>query len=246
MSTLNEKTIEQLVSDNHALAAAFNFLGIHFENYNEQTLADICIEKGWDQAIITQRIDEIVISNEPNIDLDVLPIDLLIAYLKHNHYIFIKQRLPFITELIKNFEGNDPEIKNELKLVFPLFVQEFVEHIYEEEDTLFNYINILNEAHRDHTKLNKVQAKMMDNSMSHFQNDHEIHDDPFKGLRELTENFKVTDKFDLKTKVALCELKKLDDEMHYHAKVENGILFPKALELERKVLALVRSSIALN
>ncbi len=246
MNTIRNKTILELVSDNHLLAAAFHFLGIQFENHNEHTLADICKQRGWDENTITQKIDEILASNKNAINLDVLPIDLLIEYLKHIHYIFIKQRLPFISDIIKNFEGENPAIKAELKMVFPLFLQEFVEHIYEEEDTLFNYIILLNNADKDNAKLNKVQAKMMDNSIRHYQSDHELHDDPFKGLRRLTNNFEMDDSFDLKTRVAIAELKKLDEELHYHAKVENDILFPKALQLERKVLALLRSKIAIN
>lgn len=243
---MKEKTIQELIKDNHSLAAALHFLGIHFENYTEHTLEDICTERGWNVDKIAMKIKELLTTNATTLQFNSLPIDLLIEYLKHNHFIFIKQRLPFITELIKNFEGDDPAIKAELKLVFPLFVEEFVEHIYEEEDTLFNYILLLNQADRNKAALNKVQARMLENSIKHFQSDHELHDDPFKGLRKLTNNFDIDDRFDLKTKVALSELKKLDNELHYHAKVENDILFPKAIELERKVLALLRSKISMN
>ncbi|MFN0050291.1 MAG: iron-sulfur cluster repair di-iron protein [Cytophagales bacterium] len=246
MNITKEKTIEELVTEKPSLAAAFNFLGIHFENYNEHTLSEICAQKGLNKSIIEIRIEEILGASNNAMDLDILPLDLLVEYLKHNHYIFIKQRLPFITQIIKNFDGDFPEIKNELKLVFPLFVQDFVEHIYEEEDTLFNYISILNEVNIDSIKLNGVQAKMLGNSISRFQNDHEVHDDPFKGLRGLTENFEIDPKYDLKTRIALTELKSLDAEMQYHAKVENEILFPKALALERKVLALIGSANAMN
>jgi len=44
----------------------------------------------------------------------------------------------------------------------------------------------------------------------------------------------------------LTELKKLDAEMQYHAKIENGILFPKALALEGRIFDLLSSTIALN
>lgn len=238
---LTDKTIEQLVKDNHSLAAAFNFLGIHFENYTEHTLADICIEKGWKLEVIIQRIDEILNSTRNDVNLDILPIDLLIEYLKHNHFIFIKQRLPFISSLIKDFEGDDPEIKNELKMVFPLFLQDFVEHIYEEEDTLFNYVLLLNEADHNIEHIETIQQLMKTNSISNFQSDHEIHDDPFKGLRNLTQNFNLDERFDLKTKVVLSELKKLDVELQYHAKVENEILFLKANRIEQKVLSTLGS-----
>jgi regulator of cell morphogenesis and NO signaling len=242
-----EKTIEQIISENHFVAEGLHFLGIHFHNYSEKTLAEVCKEKGLQVETVIEKINST--TNRPHntpIKFDGLSDDLLIEYLKHNHYIFIKQRLPFIMSLIKNFEGDFPELKSELKLVFPLFVEDFVTHIYEEEDTLFSYILLMHNALDNKAILNKVQAKMMDNSIKQFQADHEVHDDHLKGLRRLTNDFEIIPTYDLNTKVVLTELKKLDEELHFHAKVENNILFPRALELERKVLALLRSKIALN
>jgi regulator of cell morphogenesis and NO signaling len=246
--SIKEKTIEQIISENHFVAEALHFLGIHFNNYSSKTIEDVCKEKGLSLNLVLQKIQEESIPkpHKELIKFDNLSLDLLIEYLKHNHFIFIKHRLPFIMTLVKNFEGDFPEIKSELKLVFPLFVEDFVTHIYEEEDTLFNYILLLNSALDDQAILNKVQAKMMEHSIKQFYNDHEVHDDHLKGLRRLTNNFEISEIYDLNTKVVLTELKKLDEELHFHAKVENNILFPRALELERKVLAKLRSKIALN
>ena len=244
---MKEKTIFQLIADNHLLASALHFLGIHFNNYSEHTLADICKERGLNVEVVESRIkDALKNENKNEIRFEGLPIELLVEYLKHNHYIFIKQRLPFITDLIKNFDGDAPEIKKELKLVFPLFIEDFIEHMYEEEDTLFTYILLLNKALKDQSILNKVQAKMMENSIRQYQGEHEVHDDHLKGLRKLTNEFEIHSDFDLNTKVVITELKKLDGELRYHAKIENDILFPKAIALERQVLAMLRSKIALN
>lgn len=245
--SLASKTIFELVSDNHSVAAALHFLGIHFYNYSEQTLEEICKEKGWKTEKVLENINEALHpSNSNSLKFNELPIDLLVEYLKHSHYTFIKKRLPFINDLVKNFEGNSPELKEELKLVLPLFVEDFIEHIYDEEDTLFTHILLLNKALGSEEALNKVQARLLDHSIKHYQTDHEIHEDQLKGLRRMTNNFEILDSYDLSTRVALSELKKLDDEMRFHAKVENEILFPKALQLERQVLAMVHSKISLN
>ncbi|TAF74268.1 MAG: iron-sulfur cluster repair di-iron protein [Bacteroidetes bacterium] len=240
------KTLEQLINENHHLAAALHFLGIQFEHYTEFTLSEICQKKGIALDFVEQKIKDFLTSNYNEVKFDSLSVDLIIEYLKHAHYIFIKQRLPFIVDIVKKFDGDFPEIKNELKLVFPLFVEDFVSHIYEEEDTLFNYIQLMHKSLEDVSLINKVQAKMMENSIKQFQSEHEIHDDHLKGLRNLTNEFEIKPAYDLGTKVVLAELKKLDEELRYHAKIENNILFPRALELERSVLARVRSKIALN
>jgi regulator of cell morphogenesis and NO signaling len=240
------KTISQLVSDNQYIASALHFLGIHFDKYTDKTLEEICRARGWNITLIENRIEEILKSNLAEINLNSLPIDLLIEYLKHNHYIFIKQRLPFLTDTINNFEDDSCEIKNELKIVFPLFVNDFIEHIYEEEDTLFTYVLQLNKAQKDPKALAEIHTKMQKFSIKHFQKDHHLHDDQLKGLRRMTHNFEIEDSQPLPLKIVLAELSKLDREMLWHAKIENDILFPKALDLERKVLGLAASKIPLN
>lgn len=240
--SLQNKTIQELVSDNHAVASALHFLGVHFTNYSEENLSQLCAAKGWKVEWLISSIEDMIHqSSINNIQAQELPIDLLIEYLKHNHFVFIKRKLPFLSELIKNFEGQDPQIKEELKLVFPLFVEDFIHHIYEEEDTLFYYILLLHKAQAEAHLHNKAQSRMLEYSIKAFEADHAVHEDQLKGLREMTNNFEILDRYDLHTKVVLSELKKLDDELSVHAKVENTILFPKALELERLVLATVRS-----
>lgn len=241
-----DKTISELVSKNPDMAEALHFLGIHFQNYTEHTLADICAVRGWDVEKITAHIHTALQSPQNAINFNALPIDLLVEYLKHNHYYFIKRKLPFIANIVNHFEGDFPELKQELRLVIPLFVQDFVEHIYEEEDTLFTYLLSLHAALKDYSKLNKAQAMMLEYSMKQFHAHHEVHDDQLRGLRKLTNGFADREEYDLLTRVAISELKKLDEEMRYHAKVENEILFKKGIELERQVLALARTKVALN
>jgi regulator of cell morphogenesis and NO signaling len=73
------------------------------------------------------------------------PIDLIIEYLKHSHYLFVKQKLPYIGRLgCRGFKANHPkrimQLKRDLKILFPLFLEDFTHHIYEEEDTLCSSI----------------------------------------------------------------------------------------------------------
>lgn len=246
ISLETDKTLEELILNTPQLASALHFLGIQFLNHTEDTLKEICQKKQIPYETLEKNIKKNLNENNDKLPLNLLSIELIIAYLKHSHYIFIKQRLPFIIETVKKFEGDFPAIKGELQLVFPLFVEDFVSHIYEEEDTLFSYITLLNNTLQDNSLLNKAQAKMIENSIKHFQTDHEVHDDHLKGLRKMTNDFEILPSYDISTKVVLTELKKLDEELHYHAKIENEILFPKALELELEVLGAFNHKIALN
>src|SRR5690606_37502187 len=132
----------------------------------------------------------------------------------------------------------DPDVNpvvTDLKFVFPIFVEDFIQHIYMEEDTLFHYINLLDKASRKEGNLWEVYSKMEKFSIQQFAIEHDVHDDDMEGITQITDNFKMGESDHLLLKVALSELKNFQNELSIHAKIENEILFPKALELEKKV-----------
>ncbi|MDX2196044.1 MAG: iron-sulfur cluster repair di-iron protein [Cytophagales bacterium] len=231
----SEKTINELINTHPEIASALRFLGIHFDNYSEHTLSQLCHEKGLNPDMVVSRIHEHLYTKpKQGIIFSELPIDLLIAYLKHNHYLFIKQRLPFLMELVNKFDIENEQIKAELKFVMPLFVEDFIEHIYEEEDTFFVYILYLYQLLNNNTVEN-TETINIDRIRKYYEEHTTMHDDVLKGLRELTHNFEIDASYDINTKVVLSELKRLDQDLLFHAKVENEILFPRAIALETDV-----------
>lgn len=229
MNQVNTQVTE-LIKKYPALAKKLHYLGIHFYNYSEETLEEICRKRGVDASKVATILNETVRQEKPvMISLEEYPLELIIEYLKHNHYIFIKDRLPYLTHLIENYSGEDLLVLEELKLIFPHFAQEFIAHIYEEEDTLFAYILWLKKVQK-----NKQQPLIKSGSKSilEFEKEHHLHDDEMRGIRELTQNYVLKNNEDVHLKVILENLKNFGEELKNHAKIENNILFPKALDLE--------------
>ena len=66
--------------------------------------------------------------------------------------------------------------------------------------------------------------------MEHLNEDSEM-----EGIRGITHNYSYTTIKDLHLKVIFQELKEFDDELSIHSDIENCILFPRALKMEKKV-----------
>jgi regulator of cell morphogenesis and NO signaling len=163
---------------------------------------------------------------------------MIIEYLKHSHFIFIKHKLPYISRLVESFKANHEDylmVERDLKIVLPLFVEDFIEHIYEEEDTLFNYIRVLERASRNEYHPSKLYYLMEKNSVKKFAMEHEVHDDEMEGIRKITKDYSVQTNTPLHIKVIYNELKEFEKTLITHARIENEILFPKAMNLEQKV-----------
>lgn len=223
------QTIRSLVDENYIYARALSYLGVEFYLHPDKKLKDVCRERGLQKSQVLKAFYLFDRSHRFSFaELKNYPLEIVMEYLKHSHHMFIKEKLPYIAGLVNNYPSND-----DLKLIFPEFVEEFINHIYEEEDTVFTYIEQLLEIEKGNYKdLYKFNSKL---SLKQIHRDHR-EEDELEGIRNLVEELRLSD---IHWQVIEREVKAFDREMWYHAEIENKILFPKAIALE----AVVRSKI---
>jgi regulator of cell morphogenesis and NO signaling len=247
---MNHKRIAEIVDENYVHAAVLYYFGIRFYEYSDQTLAQVCQSRGLEVKTVIKAFDSMTrTGSEFDYKLTMYPVDLIIEYLKHSHYLFIKQRLPYIAKLIESFEAGRPEykaIEKDLKFVFPIFIEDFIHHIYEEEDTLFSYISTLDKAAKGAANRSALYFMMEKYSIQRYAMEHEAHDDEMQGIRKITGNYQLDPEAPLHVRVLFSELQSLEKELITHARVENEILFPKALQLENQLKGAFKQLIQWN
>jgi regulator of cell morphogenesis and NO signaling len=237
---LKDRRIAELVDLNYVHAYVLFYFDIRFYEHSELTLEQVCRKKGLKTEQVVKELESPTNLIEADLPLITYPVDLIIEYLKHSHFIFIKHKLPYISRLIESFKANHEDylgVERDMKLVFPLFVKDFIEHIYEEEDTLFNYIQALERASKNDYSPSKLYYLFEKNSVRKFAAEHEVHDDEMEGIRRITKDYKVDATTPLHIKVMYSELKAFEKSLITHARIENEILFPKAMNLETRVMA---------
>ncbi len=237
-SALKNTLIQELVDKNYVHGYVLFYLGIRFYEYSEFTLEQVCRERKLKVEQVIRELEAPTHLQEAELPLVTYPIDLIIQYLKHSHFLFIKHKLPYIARLVESFKAQHDDylqVERDLKMVFPLFVEDFIEHIYEEEDTLFHYILALEKASKGTFSPGKLFYLMEKNSVQKFAMEHEAHDDEMEGIRKITKDYQLYDRAPLHVKVIYNELKEFEKSLITHARIENEILFPKAMGLESKV-----------
>ncbi|HEX8040387.1 MAG TPA: iron-sulfur cluster repair di-iron protein [Chryseosolibacter sp.] len=236
--TLKNTPIQELVNQDYVRGYVLYYLGIRFYEYSELTLAQVCQQRGLKVEQIVKELECPTHLREEELPLVSYPIDLIIEYLKHAHFLFIKYKLPYIARLVESFRAQHDDylqIERDLKMVFPLFVEDFIEHIYEEEDTLFHYILALEKASKGNFSSGKLYYLMERNSVQKFAMDHQAHDDEMEGIRRITRDYRLSDHAPLHVRVMYNELKAFEQSLITHARIENEILFPKAMGIESNV-----------
>ncbi len=125
-------------------------------------------------------------------------------------------------------------------------MEDFIEHIYEEEDTLFSFILELDRASRGNYSPGKLYFLLEKNSVQKFAVEHEAHDDEMEGIRKITRNYSLGPNAPLHVKVMYNELKDFEKSLITHARIENEILFPKAMAIENRVRKAFATKISCN
>ncbi len=232
-------SIAHLVKENQDLAGMLHSLGIRYYQDADKTLDQVCREKGIDPAKVFRHFELLRRSGDFDIaTLASYPVEILVSLLRQSHQMFIKQKLPFLYQTIQEMDENrffSPETARDLKLVFPIFAEDFIRHIYEEEDTLFDYIGYLLDCTREIRNPGKLFFRLKAHGIRTLSVQHEAHDSEMNGIRSLTSNYSLPSDADLFTFVLYRELEDFENQLRQHAVIENNLLFPKALRLENEV-----------
>ena len=244
----NEK-ICNVVEKDFRYAKVLDSFGINFYKHPNLTINQICNIRGIDtSSLLGYRLS---LDESFELDIDTLktsPLNLVIEYLKHNHSYFIKNKLPFIKNLISNLDLEEkayPFFKD-LKFIFPLFCEDFVEHILEEEKFIFTHIKSLSSVRVKSSDHAKLFFALKNTSLKEIADEHLNEDSEMSGIRGLTKNYSIENIENLHLKVIFQELKDFDDELETHSDIENKILFPRAMDLEKTISEKIRNISFLN
>ncbi len=243
-----DKKIGELVTENSLFASVLYYFGINFESDANSQLEALCTKKGLKGSFIIKKLQQI---DTPNNYIELVkdfPIELVLSLLQQSHKDYLQIKIPFLKDIIlqsSESHFSNKQLIKDLKTIFPVFVEDFITHIFKEEDTLFHYIKTLL-----HIKANPAEyAKLFDllntYHLGNFIDNHECCDE-MKGIRELTGNYMYKEGAHPTEIILLDTLASFDKDLKIHANIEDEILFKKTLNLEDEVLEIFAQKIIQN
>ncbi|WP_186757637.1 hemerythrin domain-containing protein [Echinicola salinicaeni] len=238
ISHIKKRSIGDLVQENYVFAGVLHYFGISFFEYEKQSLEDVCQVFKINPRQLINELEAWAWRKDPSREeLFLRPIEVLVEYLKKKHHYFLRHELPFLSNIISgvHLQGEYASLLGDLRLMFPLFVDDFIHHIHEEENTLFNRIKTLQEVENNHYRLEESLKVLNMPSIAGLAEEHEAHDDEMEGIRKLTKGYALEQEAPTSIKVLYHELQSFEKELIIHATIENELLFPKAVELEKEV-----------
>jgi regulator of cell morphogenesis and NO signaling len=240
-NSLEGTPVGEIAAKDIRKAEIFKKYGIDFCCGGKKSLKQACAEAQVDMAVIEAELNDVhtIEIKTPVIDFTRWEAGFLSDYIYNQHHLYFYQERPIISDLmdkVVNHHGEHFPILFQVENIYRQLEQELAGHFIKEERVLFPFIKELNQAKKtgDLSYLKNLPSLIQPLVM--MEKDHDDAGALLTQMRKLTNNYTPPagscNSFNLLYK----KLEALESDLHTHVHLENNILFPKALALEKEVL----------
>lgn len=231
-----QETIGEIAVKDLRKVEIFKKYGIDFCCGGKKTIAEVCAEKNIDATKVQTELRQVETeSKASNISYNDWSIDFLADYIINTHHSYVRKYLPelmtYASKVALVHGSQHPELVQIHKLVSEIN-KELTEHLAQEENVLFSYIKKIVEARKGNLPLLK-QEKDLAGLILELEKDHDLVGRAFDQIRELSKGYEIPSDACASYKLLFKMIQEFEDDLHLHIHLENNILFPKAIEMEK-------------
>jgi len=233
-----EKTVGQTVAEDFRTAAVFTRYGIDFCCKGNITIDEACERKNILTEDVMRELKLLLAGNtDTPADFNAWSPSTLTDYIETNHHQYINTRTPvilqYLNKLVQVHGANHPEL-SEIHRLFHASAADLAQHMKKEELILFPRIRKINAL--TNGPEGTMQSGMLQNPIEVMMHEHDTEGDRFRQIDELTQHYQPPADACNTYKVTYAMLQEFENDLHLHIHLENNILFPKAIEMERNLL----------
>jgi regulator of cell morphogenesis and NO signaling len=232
------ETVGQIAAKDIRKAAIFKKYGIDFCCGGKKSLEQVCKEKGLELTVVEEELENVKQSQPSSENFDRWNIEFLADYIYNKHHQYYYDEAPVIkdllTKVVDRHGAHFPEL-NQVQRLFLDLSQELNSHFQKEESIVFPFIKALVEAKKT-GKTEELQNRFsLSQPIQMMESEHEEAGEILTEINELTNNYTSPSGACNSFQFLYAKLKDLEDDLHQHIHLENNILFPKALKLEKEL-----------
>ncbi len=235
----SDETLGQIAAKDLRKAQIFKKYGLDFCCGGKKTVKQACAEKGVDATTIEQELQQAdkLPSSRPLPYTD-WSLDFLTDYIVNTHHSYVVKTLPDLRSYaakVRQVHGDHhPELIRIHELVEAINA-ELTSHLVKEEKVLFPYIKALVAANNNTQPLQAAHFGTVQNPINMMEMEHEAVGEYLAEIRELSNNYTLPEDACASYSLLYRLLEEFEEDLHLHIHLENNILFPKALEIEKKI-----------
>lgn len=234
----NEETLGEIAAKDLRKVEVFKKYGIDFCCGGKKTVREACLEKGLD---ITQIEKELLNTNNSVVSTRQPAyaewnLDFLADYIVNSHHSYIRKTVPELYTYSNKVAAVHGKAHPELIQIRGLVHEvgsELMNHMVKEEKVLFPFIkNLVTQGinHSGAAYFGTVQSPI-----ALMEEEHEFVGGRMDMIRSLSNDYALPSDACASYTLLFSMLKEFEEDLHLHIHLENNILFPKALSLEKNL-----------
>jgi regulator of cell morphogenesis and NO signaling len=232
-----DETLGEIAAKDLRKAQVFKKYGLDFCCGGKKTVKEACAEKGLDVTRVEQELQQAdVLPSSRPLPYGDWSLDFLADYIVNTHHSYVNKNLPdikaYANKVRKVHGDNHPELIRINQLVEEIYT-ELVAHMAKEETVLFPYIKQLVAAQNKTVPLQDAIFGTVQNPINMMEMEHELVGKNLEEIRHLSHDYTLPQDACASYSLLYRMLAEFEDDIQLHIHLENNILFPKALDLEK-------------
>ncbi len=174
----------------------------------------------------------------PQKQLQRYPVQIILQYLRSTHFYYIEKKLPelelLLTQTIKICYKDEKTIGLIISF-FSEYKGQLTRHIDKEEKSVFPYVYWLENSQTEKEQSNDMVQIFKNYSIEQYKNTHDDVEEKLTDLQNLIIKYLPQPSDMYACNKLLFEIFALENDLNYHSRIEEKVLIPKALSMEKEL-----------
>lgn len=231
--------VGQIARSNYKTVEVFEKLRIDFCCGGDISLEEACKRKNANADEVLGTLKKVMgIGQSENDRIQSLPLDQLIDHIVSVHHSYVLESIPVLQKYLHKIADVHGDNHPELAQVESLFNQaaaNLISHMQKEENILFPWVKQIVQAKENNVRFAASHGGTVDSPIAVMKQEHEAEGDRFEQLSLITDNYSIPEDACNSYNYAFQKLREFEQDLHRHIHLENNILFPEAIKLEKEL-----------
>ncbi|GAB2764706.1 iron-sulfur cluster repair di-iron protein [Salinimicrobium soli] len=238
MKALESKTVADMVTENIKTAHIFKKHGIDFCCGGGISIEKACQKANVDYDLLVQELLQVDKSDSRATNYNSWELDFLIDHIVNVHHTYVAESIPLLlqySERVADVHGHHYKELLEIKSLVKEVAGELSAHMKKEELILFPFVKKLVQAKKENSEAPQAPFGTVDNPIKMMEEEHEGAGEILRLISVLSNNYTPPEEACNTYRAFYSKLEEFEQDLHQHVHLENNILFPKALQLEKEL-----------
>lgn len=241
MYNFQNRTIREIALDSPLTIRVFEKHKIDFCCGGRVPFTDACQNAGVDPRQVLVELEQVAPAPSIGAEIEKRNACELIGHIVRTHHAFtrseVERLIPLAAKVASRHGDNLPQLI-ELRDIVQSLGDELLVHMQKEEVVLFPYIERLDRAADANTTPVLPPFGTVNNPVRMMMFEHDQAGEMLRKLRSLSADYTTPEDACPSFKGLYAGLENLERDLHQHIHLENNILFPQAIDLEKQVFSL--------